>query len=96
MTLSPRAPTVKTESERLQSGSTRPIHTVVAGLPRRRFPGLQAVCSAARKEVGLMLQVGRTMVQFELPAHDGSMAHSDQLAGRPYLLFFYPKAATPG
>jgi peroxiredoxin len=36
------------------------------------------------------------MVEFVLPAHDGSEVRSDGLAGSPYLLFFYPKAGTPG
>lgn len=43
-----------------------------------------------------MLQPGQPMVDFELEAHDGALVRSDQLVGRPYLLFFYPKAATPG
>ena len=36
------------------------------------------------------------MARFELSAHDGSVVRSDDLAGHPYLLYFYPKAGTPG
>ena len=43
-----------------------------------------------------MLQPGEQMVDFELEAHDGTTVRSRELVGTPYLLFFYPKAATPG
>lgn len=43
-----------------------------------------------------MLAVGQPFVAFELPAHDGTTVSSADLAGRPYLLFYYPKADTPG
>jgi peroxiredoxin Q/BCP len=43
-----------------------------------------------------MLQPGEKMADFELEAHDGTTVRSSELAGAPYLLFFYPKAATPG
>lgn len=43
-----------------------------------------------------MLAVGEPFVDFELAAHDGSTVTSSDLAGRPYLLFYYPKADTPG
>ena len=43
-----------------------------------------------------MISAGEVFVQFELPADDGSIVTSDDLTGHPYLLFFYPKAATPG
>jgi cytochrome oxidase Cu insertion factor (SCO1/SenC/PrrC family) len=51
--------------------------------------------AAAGGEDG-MLQVGQPFVEFELEAHDGSTVNSGDLAGRPFLLFFYPKADTPG
>ena len=31
-----------------------------------------------------------------IEAHDGTTASSADLEGRPFLLFFYPKASTPG
>jgi cytochrome oxidase Cu insertion factor (SCO1/SenC/PrrC family) len=43
-----------------------------------------------------MIAVGEPFVDFELPAHDGSTVSSTDLMGHPYLLFFYPKADTPG
>jgi peroxiredoxin Q/BCP len=43
-----------------------------------------------------MLQPGDIMADFELDAHDGTTVRSRDLEGTPYLLFFYPKAATPG
>jgi len=43
-----------------------------------------------------MIPVGKPFVEFDLPAHDGAIARSEDLAGRPFLLFFYPKADTPG
>lgn len=45
---------------------------------------------------GKMIPVGDPFVGFDLPAHDGTVVGSADLAGRPFLLFFYPKADTPG
>jgi peroxiredoxin Q/BCP len=43
-----------------------------------------------------MIREGQPMVEFALPAHDGSVVRSSDLAGKAYLLYFYPKASTPG
>ena len=43
-----------------------------------------------------MIAEGEKFVSFELDAHDGTRVSSDDLEGRPFLLFFYPKADTPG
>jgi peroxiredoxin Q/BCP len=43
-----------------------------------------------------MIDAGQKLVEFALQAHDGSIVRSSELAGRPYLLYFYPKANTPG
>ena len=43
-----------------------------------------------------MIAAGEEFVSFELEAHDGTRVSSADLEGKPYLLFFYPKAATPG
>lgn len=43
-----------------------------------------------------MIQETEPMVEFALPAHDGSVVRSSELAGHAYLLYFYPKASTPG
>jgi cytochrome oxidase Cu insertion factor (SCO1/SenC/PrrC family) len=45
---------------------------------------------------GKMIPVGERFVGFELEAHDGTSVSSSDLEGRPYLLFFYAKASTPG
>ena len=45
---------------------------------------------------GEMIPVGEPFVDFELEAHDGTTVSSADLEGRPFLLFFYPKASTPG
>jgi thioredoxin-dependent peroxiredoxin len=49
--------------------------------------------SAAHAE---MLGVGAAMPAFELRDHEGRTVRSADLAGRRYLLWFYPKAMTPG
>ena len=43
-----------------------------------------------------MIPVGEPFIDFELEAHDGSTVSRADLEGRPFLLFFYPKADTPG
>ena len=35
-------------------------------------------------------------VQFNLPNQDGETVSSDDFAGKRYVMFFYPKAMTPG
>jgi peroxiredoxin Q/BCP len=43
-----------------------------------------------------MIDVGTTPEPFELLDQDGNSVRSDELRGRPFVLFFYPKASTPG
>ena len=43
-----------------------------------------------------MIAVGEPFVDFELEGHDETTVSSSDLEGRPFLLFFYPKASTPG
>ena len=57
---------------------------------------IPAVTATAADVEDAMLAIGDPFVDFELPAHDGSTVRSADLAGRPFLLFFYPKASTPG
>lgn len=54
------------------------------------------LAGAAAANGGEMLTVGDPMPAFELQAHDGTTVSSDDLAGSPYLIYFYPKADTPG
>jgi cytochrome oxidase Cu insertion factor (SCO1/SenC/PrrC family) len=45
---------------------------------------------------GKMIPVGEPFVDFELEADDGTTVSRADLEGRPFLLFYYPKASTPG
>lgn len=57
---------------------------------------LLAVASTGLAEGDEMIAVGEPFVDFELEAHDGTTVSRADLEGRPFLLFFYPKANTPG
>ncbi len=43
-----------------------------------------------------MLKVGEPAPDFKLAAHDGSSVTLSSLQGRKVLLWFFPKADTPG
>ena len=43
-----------------------------------------------------MLELASLAPAFEVSDHDGNVVRSSDLAGRRYLLWFYPKADTPG
>lgn len=43
-----------------------------------------------------MLKPGDKAPEFEVLAHDGRKVGSKSLKGRRYVLWFYPKADTPG
>lgn len=43
-----------------------------------------------------MLDVGMPFPKFSLVAQDGSTVASEDLRGKTYLIYFYPKADTPG
>lgn len=43
-----------------------------------------------------MLEAGATMPSWSLPDQDAKLVKSSDLAGKSYLLWFYPKAQTPG
>jgi cytochrome oxidase Cu insertion factor (SCO1/SenC/PrrC family) len=61
------------------------------------IPGFLLIASTGQAEgAEKMIAVGQPFVEFELRAHDGTSVSSADLDGRPYLLFFYPKADTPG
>lgn len=40
--------------------------------------------------------VGSTAPPFDLPRADGGRLRSEDLSGAPTILFFFPKASTPG
>jgi len=43
-----------------------------------------------------MIQPGEQAPQFELPDQDGEPVRLSELRGQPVVLYFYPKAETPG
>ena len=43
-----------------------------------------------------MITTGEQAPDFELPDHDGTPVRLSELRGRPVVLYFYPKADTPG
>ncbi len=43
-----------------------------------------------------MLSIGTQAPEFTLPAHDGSTISLAELRGKRVVLWFYPKADTPG
>jgi peroxiredoxin Q/BCP len=51
---------------------------------------------AARVDAGPLLKVGDAFPSWKLRDHTGTMVSSADLAGKTYLLWFYPKAMTPG
>ncbi len=66
------------------------------GLPARLLP---AVLTERREGVPMtdaVIDVGSQAPAFRMPASRGREVASDALEGHPYLLYFYPKADTPG
>ncbi|GBQ97310.1 thioredoxin-dependent thiol peroxidase [Asaia lannensis] len=43
-----------------------------------------------------MIAIGDRAPSFSLPSSNGELVESAALKGQPYLLYFYPKADTPG
>ena len=43
-----------------------------------------------------MIEEGKPAPDFTLPADDGSQVTLSALRGKPVVLFFFPKADTPG
>ncbi|MGB0685139.1 MAG: redoxin domain-containing protein [Planctomycetota bacterium] len=48
------------------------------------------------KGIPRMLTVGSPAPSFRLSDHTGAVVDSNELAGSRYILWFYPKADTPG
>jgi len=55
-----------------------------------------AVCCAAVAHAAGMLKPGDTFPAWSLPDQSGTQVSSKQMTGKMYLLWFYPKAMTPG
>ena len=60
-----------------------------------RLIGKVAQLVEGRKKVS-MLSVGSQAPDFEVGAHDGSTVKLSDYKGRKVILWFYPKADTPG
>ncbi len=60
------------------------------------FAAMLLAVIPAFAEDDAMLEPGQPFPAFSLPAHDGTTVSSAELAGAPFLLFFYPKADTGG
>lgn len=56
--------------------------------------GLVALAGVAAAST--MLKPGDPFPAWSLPDHTGATVTSQSLAGKPYLLWYYPKAQTPG
>jgi peroxiredoxin Q/BCP len=75
----------------------------VAEVRRRLQPAHEAldICSRAHTSLPVigvearMLDVGDVLADFEMPLHDGSVFRLADQAGKPGVIFFYPKADTP-
>jgi peroxiredoxin Q/BCP len=55
-----------------------------------------ALASARIASAGGLLQAGDPFPDWRLPDHTGATVAAKDLAGKTYLLWFYPKAQTPG
>lgn len=42
------------------------------------------------------MEIGDSIPQFELPDQHGNLVKTEELLGKPLILFFYPKDFTPG
>lgn len=69
-------------------------------IPNRALPGAIRAAALALLLAGSaeadMLAAGTPMPEFALPDQNGAVVRSADLAGKTYLLWFYPKAMTPG
>src|SRR4051812_36761829 len=59
-------------------------------------PSILCVAVLAVPARAAMLQPGSAVPAFELRDENGAIVRSNDLAGKRYLLWFYPKAMTPG
>ena len=59
-----------------------------------RVTGALFLCAGAAQAA--MLKAGDTFPSWQLPDHTGAMVSSSDLAGKTYLLWYYPKAMTSG
>src|SRR5688572_29971413 len=62
----------------------------------RATEGAGARAAARVRQTGAMIEPGETAPDFTLPDQDGVDVTLSQLRGGPVVLYFYPKADTPG
>jgi peroxiredoxin Q/BCP len=60
------------------------------------FLSLAAMCLCASQAAADMPQAGDRFPDWALPNQNGVLVSSEDLAGSSYVLWFYPKAMTPG
>ncbi len=86
----------KRKTSNLGKKSTSP--PVKAAPKKKATPQKPAKASAeaATPDAAASALVGKSAPSFTLPDQDGNSWSSDQLKGKPYVLYFYPKDDTPG
>jgi peroxiredoxin Q/BCP len=60
------------------------------------IPGLGLLLAIAAPAGAAMVDAGKSFPAWKLTDHTGTSVSSDQLAGKAYLVWFYPAAMTPG
>jgi peroxiredoxin Q/BCP len=88
------APAAKAEAK---SGAAKaqPVAKKSAPLPFPRTPKGSVSKASAAAATGALTE-GKQAPAFELPDQTGAVVSSASLAGKPYVLYFYPKDNTPG
>jgi peroxiredoxin Q/BCP len=65
-------------------------------MPAAKKPAAKAAAPAKTASAAAGPAEGAAAPAFSMPASGGRVVSSDALKGKPYLLYFYPKADTPG
>ena len=75
-----------------------PLHGATASVDQPQQSGFDLLDREAAHALAVAERAARPHARraLELEAHDGTLVSSADFRGRPYLLFFYPKASTPG
>lgn len=74
-----------------QAAAAKAVSPLKAAAPKAR-----AVGKAEPAESSAGLAAGSKAPSFSLPDENGAMVTSASLAGKPYVIYFYPKDDTPG
>lgn len=64
--------------------------------PAKKAPAMKAPASKPAASLSTALKPGSKLPKFSLPASDGTTVTSEQLSSGTAVLYFYPKADTPG